>query len=162
MEKAFVGKIVNTHGVKGEFRIKSDFERKSEVFVIGNNIIINNNTYEITSYRVHKGYDMITVKGLNDLNAVLPLKGLKVFVDRAILDINNNDYLFEDLIGSKVVFKGMDVGIVSDYTLGANPLIYIKDDDGKEKMVPLNENFIEKFDKDTLTVYISNAAEGLL
>ena len=28
MEYIYIGKIVNTHGIKGEIRIKSDFERK--------------------------------------------------------------------------------------------------------------------------------------
>ena len=32
-EFIYVGKIVNTHGIKGEIRILSDFEYKNKVFV---------------------------------------------------------------------------------------------------------------------------------
>ena len=34
MDKVYIGKIVNTHGVKGELRIRSDFEFKDKVFKI--------------------------------------------------------------------------------------------------------------------------------
>ena len=36
----YVGKIVNTHGLKGEIRILSDFEYKEKVFVPGMTIYI--------------------------------------------------------------------------------------------------------------------------
>lgn len=32
MDYVFVGKVVNTHGIKGEIRISSDFEMKSNRF----------------------------------------------------------------------------------------------------------------------------------
>ena len=43
MNKVLLGKYVNTHGIKGEIRIKSNFPYKSKVFKIGNEIIINEN-----------------------------------------------------------------------------------------------------------------------
>lgn len=162
MDKVFVGKIVNTHGVHGEFRIRSDFERKNEVFKVGNEVIINNKAFKMMSYRVHKGFDMITVEGLTDLNSVIPLKGSNVYVDRSILEINNDDYLYEDLLGANVIVDGNTYGVVSDYTLGMNPLIYIKNNDGKEKMVPFNDVFISSFDKENNNVYLSDDAKGLL
>ena len=36
MEFKEIGKICNTHGIKGELRIKSDFELKNQVFKINN------------------------------------------------------------------------------------------------------------------------------
>ena len=35
MEYVKIGKIVNTHGIKGELRIRSDFEYKDRVFKKG-------------------------------------------------------------------------------------------------------------------------------
>ena len=61
MNKIIIGKYVNTHGIKGEIRIKSNFKYKDKVFKIGNKIIIDK-PYEIMSYRVHKGFDMVTLK----------------------------------------------------------------------------------------------------
>ena len=58
--KVYVGKIVSTHGIKGEIRILSDFDYKEKVFKVGNKLIIENKEYTIKSYRKHKNYDMVT------------------------------------------------------------------------------------------------------
>ena len=39
MEKVYIGKIVNTHGIKGELRILSDFEFKDKAFKVNTEII---------------------------------------------------------------------------------------------------------------------------
>ena len=41
MNKIVIGKYVTTHGIKGEIRIKSDFNEKDKVFKVGNEIIID-------------------------------------------------------------------------------------------------------------------------
>ena len=40
MKKVYIGKIVATHGIKGELRIKSNFPYKKNAFKIGNHLII--------------------------------------------------------------------------------------------------------------------------
>ena len=42
MNKIYIGKIVNTHGIKGEIRILSDFPFKNKVFKIDNKLMIKN------------------------------------------------------------------------------------------------------------------------
>ena len=60
MDKVYIGKIVSTHGIKGEVRIISDFLYKEKVFVVGNKLIIDDKEYTINSYRSHKNYDIVT------------------------------------------------------------------------------------------------------
>ena len=43
MKLVYIGKYVNTHGLKGEIKILSDFEYKDKVFKAGNSIYIDNN-----------------------------------------------------------------------------------------------------------------------
>lgn len=38
MDYIYLGEIVNTHGIKGEVRIISDFKFKNDVFKIGKNL----------------------------------------------------------------------------------------------------------------------------
>ena len=38
MEYILIGKLVNTHGIKGEVRILSDFELKERVFKLENKL----------------------------------------------------------------------------------------------------------------------------
>lgn len=98
MNKAYLGKYVNTHGLKGEIRIKSNFPYKSKVFKIDNEIVINDKVYVIKSYRVHKGYDMVTLEGINDINMIPFRKNTKVYIDRDKY-LLKNEYLDSDLIG---------------------------------------------------------------
>ena len=47
MNKVYIGKIVNTHGIKGEIRLLSDFPFKDKVFVVGNNILVDDIEYKM-------------------------------------------------------------------------------------------------------------------
>ncbi|MCH5166498.1 MAG: 16S rRNA processing protein RimM [Erysipelotrichales bacterium] len=161
MDFVFLGKIVNTHGIKGEFRIKSDFERKDLVFKIGGLIYIDSTPYEITSYRVHKGYDMVTIKGFNDINQVLPFKGKNVFIDRNSLNLSNEEYILEDLIGCEVILGDFILGKVIDYAPGVNALIEV-DYNKKKYYIPIKGNFIRCVDKDNKKIYVTEETKGLI
>ena len=104
MNRLYIGKIVNTHGIKGELRIKDNLTTKQRnvIFKIGSNLIIDDKTYKITSYRVHKDYDMVTFLGLNNINEVLFLKGKKVYKSKNEINLNNEDILDSELITYKV------------------------------------------------------------
>ena len=66
----YIGKFVNTHGIKGEIRILSDVAYKKEIFQKGNKLYIGKNKtpFIIQNYRVHKNYDMITFENVTDIN----------------------------------------------------------------------------------------------
>ena len=72
----YIGKFVNTHGIKGEIRILSDFAYKKEIFQKGTKLYIGKNKtpFIIQNYRVHKNYDMITFENVTDINEMLPFK----------------------------------------------------------------------------------------
>ena len=46
LEKIYIGKIVNTFGIKGELKIVSKFEMPDRVFKVHNQIIIKDKNYE--------------------------------------------------------------------------------------------------------------------
>lgn len=117
MNKVVLGKYVNTHGIKGEIRIKSSFPYKSKVFKINNEIIIDNKNYIIKSYRVHKDYDMVTLEGINSINDIPFPKNTKVYIDRDKY-LLKNEYLDSDLIGfivynSKLEREVLDIVYIS-------------------------------------------------
>ena len=61
MDYIYIGDIVNTHGLKGEVRIISEFKFKASVFKIGMNFYIgkDKNKEVVSSYRTHKTFDMV-------------------------------------------------------------------------------------------------------
>ena len=101
MNKIILGKYVNTHGIKGEIKIKLNFKYKDKVFKIGNSIIIDNKEYIINSYRKHKDYDMVTLKDIDDINKINFIKNELVYIDRDKY-LKDYDYLDSDLIGFMV------------------------------------------------------------
>ncbi len=118
MNKVVLGKYVNTHGLKGEIRIKSHFPYKDKVFKINNEIIIEDKVYVIKSYRVHKDYDMVTLEGINDINMIPFPKNTKVFIDRDKY-LEKKEYLDSDLIGfivynSKIEREVLDIVYLND------------------------------------------------
>ena len=159
MDLVYVGKIVNTHGIKGELRILSDFEKKELVFKVNNKIIIDDEEHTIRSYRKHKVFDMITIDDYDNINQVLCYIGKNVYVSRYSLKLRESEYLLSDLIGLDVVFKDKVYGIVKDYSNDINPLIRIKYN--KDYYIPINDYYIKLVDIKNKKIIVENI-EGLI
>lgn len=114
MEYICIGKIVNTHGIKGEIRILSKFKYKSRVLKKYFKVYIGPSKEEeiINSYRPHKQFDMITLDGITNINDVLKYKGKLIYIKKEDLILNNNEYLDEDLIGLKVLMNNKEYGYI--------------------------------------------------
>ena len=154
MEKLFVGKVVTSHGIKGEIKILSDFQFKDKVFSVGNKLIIDNNEYEIKSYRVHKGFDMVTLDDYHDINEVLFLLKKEVYVDKDSLDFSDDEVLDEELMEFEVITTDGRHGRILEifYASPTNKVMRI--DIGYEYLVPFNSPFMKKLDKKEKTVLV--------
>ena len=153
MNKIYVGRIVNTHGIKGELRIRSNFEFKDKVFTINNKLIIDDKEYVIRSYRKHKTFDMVMLNDYKDINDVLFLKGKNVYIDKENLKLNNNEVLDEDLLNYKVLTEDKKEGKVIEvfFSSPTNKVIRVLLD--KEILIPYNKEFIT-IDKSNNTIII--------
>ena len=161
-EYIYIGKIVNTHGIKGELRLLSDFEKKEKVFVPLMEIYIGKEKQKetIKSYRHHKEFDMITLEGYNNINEVLKYKTKPVYVKRTSLELKNEEYLLEDLIGLEIYELQEKLGKVIEIVYNkANVLIYIEAE--KKFYIPVNDAFIKKVDLDNKRIEVENA-KGLI
>ena len=153
----YLGKLVNTHGLRGEVKIISDFKYKDIVFKEGNIIYIEDTPYNIKTYRTHKNFDMVKLEGITKIEQAEVFKGSNVY-------INKKDYEFpgvldSDLIGlsvyDKTKYKGKIVGIEK------NSLYSLLVVDGvKRHLIPNIEKFIKDIDLDNKKIYI-NYIKGL-
>ena len=141
MNKILVGKVVNTHGIKGEIRIKSNFKYKDRVFVVGNYINILDKDYKITSYRYHKVFDMVKLEGFNDINDVLFMKGKDVYFDKDKLNLDSNEVLDDDLINYKVKYEDKTGTIKEIMDINGNRVIRVELD--REYLIPYNDEFVK-------------------
>ena len=141
----YIGDLVNTHGIKGETRIISNFKYKNIVFKPNNNLYINNEKLKIKTYRKHKNYDMVTFEGYNDINDVLKFKGSKVY-------INKDEYKFpgflnEDLYGKKVYNNDKYIGTLENIIKGGSgELLVVKGK--KQYLIPYVDEFVKEINED--------------
>lgn len=154
MEKVCIGKIVNTHGIKGEIRILSDFEFKDKAFKVNTNVIIDDKEYKILTYRKHKNFDMITLEGFTNINDVLFMMKKKVYKDKNELSLNKDEVLDEDLITFDVVDDSNNVGKITEifYASKTNKILRVMFD--KEVLIPMSSFMIKKIDVDKKEIQV--------
>lgn len=155
MDNVFVGKIVSTHGIKGELRIISDFEFPKKAFKVDTHLLIDNKEYKIVSYRVHKNYHMVKFLGFDDINEVLFFKGKKVYKEKNELELEEDEILDSDLINFKVNTKDNKSGVVKEifYASKTNKILRTEIE-GKEVLIPINSPFIKKINPKENTIEI--------
>ena len=141
----YIGKIVNTHGLKGEIRILSDFEYKDKVFIKGMKFYLGRKKEIVTvnSYRHHKNFEMITMEGYNDINQVERLKKLYVYIKKSDLKLDKGEYLDSDLIGLDVLIDGNINGKVTDVRTSGTKILVITTKD-KEVLIPYVDEFVKE------------------
>ena len=80
-----IGKIVNTHGIRGELKVMPNTDSLEERFAKGNEVFIHYGKdtiyFEIDSFRIHKGCVLVTFKDHHHINDVEKYKGLDLLVE---------------------------------------------------------------------------------
>ena len=157
MDYIYIGKIVSTHGIKGELKIISDFFEKDKIFKKGFKLYLTPLYHEevINTYRAHKNYDMVTFDGYNDINDVLKYIGMGVYIKRSDLDLKEDEYLLNDLIGYEVYEDSKLLGKVSSISFNNNVLLKIDD----KFYIPFIDEFIEKVDVKTKKIMTRNGSD---
>ena len=162
MNLIYLGKIVNTHGIKGEIRLLSNFSKKELVFKPGFKIYIGEEKEEqtIKKYRHHKEFDMITLEGIEDINLVLKYKGKKVYINKEDLDLKES-YLLEDLIGMNIIDNGKNLGVVKDiFDNKSGNLLYVAF--AKNYYIPYNDYYIKEVDVTKKEIHTEHVKDLIL
>ena len=126
MEKIYIGKIVNTFGIKGELKIVSKFEMPKRVFQVHNHLIIKDKSYEITGVRFHKNNYLVELNNIKDINDIEYLIGNDVYFAKEDLNLSDEEYLISELVNYKVISNNKEIGIITNYDDNKiNPLIKV-------------------------------------
>ena len=160
MNYLYIGKLVNTHGIKGEVRIISKFRHKNLVFTKGFKLYIvkEKKEYEIEKYRVHKNFDMVVFKDNYDINLIEYLKGSFVYINKDDLKLEKNEVLAIDLINFNVIIDGKSVGIIKEVL--DMPSCEVLSLDTKV-MIPYVKEFIKEIDLNNKVILVNNM-KGLI
>ena len=154
MKSVYIGKIVSTHGIKGELRILSDFPFKEKVFVVGNKLLIDEKKYYIKSYRVHKKFDMVTFDGYSNINEVLFLLKKDVYFLKSDLDIADDEILDEELILYDVYTTDGKKGKIKEIFMASpkNKIMRLLFE--KEILIPISSPMVKEINKSEKKVIV--------
>lgn len=165
-----VGKIVNTHGIKGEVRVISKTDFAEERYAPGNQIYLfmpetkEPKELTIATHRVHKNFDLLTFKGYENMSEVEKMKGgiLKIHEDQ-LTELDEDEFYFHEIIGCLVfTTSGEEVGKIREIlTPGANDVWVVKGKGGKDILIPYIEQIVKKVDIKEQIILIE-PMEGLL
>lgn len=149
MKKRYLeaGKIVNTHGVRGELKIQPWADGPE--FLKGfRKLYVDGKPFEVISAKVHKGCAIIAFAGIDNIDSANLLRNKIVFIDRDDVKLPVGSYFLQDLIGISAINDETDevIGTVSEVmNMPASDVYVIKGEKG-EILVPAVPEFIKKVD----------------
>lgn len=170
VENMFViGKIVNTHGLKGEVKVVPStddpkrFEKLEEIYIERKDIA----TYKVETVRYHKNFVLLKFKGIESIDEAELFKNAILKIDRKdSLPLKKDEYYIGDLYDLKVVTEeGRELGKLIDiiYT-GSNDVYVIKNEEThKELLIPAIKQVIKEVDliQKIMTVKLLEGLEEL-
>jgi len=168
MEKTFkMGKIVNTHGVKGELKIYPYTDDPTNLEILKYILIEGqgDTKFKITSFRVHKNMFLVKLKGIDDINVVMKYMQKEVYVYRADVEAIDDEegHYIVDLIGCEIIDEQNNVlGILNDVLQNtAQDLYEVKQPNGNVFLIPVVDAFVKSIDIEHKKIYVQ-MIEGLL
>ncbi len=165
-----VGKIVNTHGIRGEVRVLSRTDFPGERFAVGTKLGLFTPDakkpimVKIASHRQHKNFELVTFEGYPNINDVEPFKEsyLKI-AEHDLTELEDHAYYHHEILGCAVyTTEGQELGIISEILeTGANDVWEVTPKTGKKHYIPYIEDIVKEIDIDEKKVVIE-VMEGLL
>lgn len=159
-----VGKIVNTHGLKGDVKVYpfTDYIRRFEEIEY---VYIDKDIFFIEKVRYIKNMIILKFKKFDTINDVEFLKDKEIFIDsKNLRKLEDDEYMISDLIGVDVhLDNGCNIGkIVDVLTYSANDVYVVKDEAvNKNYLIPVVKEFILDINIDENKIIVKYM-EGLL
>ena len=151
------GKIVATHGIRGEVRVEcwcdtpsflSDF---SELYLDNGNKKINVRCHP------HKNIALMKIDGIDSIDDAKPLVGRIIYINRDDVKLEDGRFFVSDLLGLDVIDTDTDkvygkiTGVINN---GANDIYEMKTEDSKTVYIPVIPDIVIKKDFDRECIYI--------
>ena len=161
-----IGQIVNTYGIKGFVKVVpftddiTRFEKLKDVYIEYKGSLISMTIDEV-SYS--KSNVLLKFKEAPDINMVEKYKGCYLKIKRKdVVKLPKDTYFISDLIGIEVYKDdGMLLGVIIDiFKTGSNDVYVVKDDLGKQILLPAIKEVIKNIDVENRKIIV-NLIKGL-
>ena len=154
MKKQYLdsGKIVGTHGIKGEVRIEPWCD-SPEFLCAFKKLYLDENgqTFIEVKSRPHKNITLAKIKGVDTIEAAEKFRGKIVYINREDITLDEGVNFVQDLIGLEVkdAENGTVYGKITDVLrTGANDVYEITDSNNKKYLAPVIDEVVEEISVD--------------
>lgn len=163
-----VGKIVNTHGIRGEVRVIATTDFPAQRFAPGSTLYLFTSDEKpvpliVERYRPQKNLHLLQFRGYHEINLVEPWKGAELKIVAAQREpLPEGEYYFDEIIGLPVVTEeGEEVGSIKEILQpGANDVWVVERKGKKDLLLPYIDECIKRVDLKQRRVVVS-LMEGL-
>ncbi|GGL44220.1 ribosome maturation factor RimM [Sporolactobacillus putidus] len=160
----YVGKIVNTRGIKGEVKVISVTDFPEKRFAKGAVLYVHDDkssSYQpltVVGHQHHKQFDFLTFEQFSTINEAEKYKGCSLYVSKDQLsELESGAYYYHQIIGADVVTDtGAPLGKVKEIlSPGANDVWVIRTK-GKDLLLPYIKDVVKTVDTEQkrITVHL--------
>ncbi|MCF8480662.1 MAG: ribosome maturation factor RimM [Rhodospirillum sp.] len=168
-ERLLVGVIVGTHGVRGLLRVKSFTQDEDALCAYGTLTDEGGSrSFDLVFKNRSKGVVICALKGVDDRDAALALKGTRLYMDRSALPkdaLEADEYYHADLIGLPIEWvDGGELGVVRavhDFGAGDMLEVALSGESSKVVFLPFTQACVPVVDIKTGRL-VANPPPGLL
>lgn len=154
MKKQYLdsGKIVGTHGIKGEVRIEPWCDSPEFLCALKKLYLDENGqTFIEVKSRPHKNITLAKIKGVDTIEEAEKFRGKIVYINRADITLDEGVNFVQDLIGLEVkdAENGTAYGKITDVLrTGANDVYEITDSNNKKYLAPVIDEVVAEINVD--------------
>ena len=151
------GKIVGTHGVRGEMRVECWCDSPAFLSKLKRLYLDEGRTELSVSCRPHKNIALLTVKGVGSIEEADLYRGKILYLDRDDVKLQKGAHFVQDIIGLSVTDadSGTVYGTVKDVLkTGSNDVYEMQTPDKKLVYIPVIPDIIDRLDLESGAVYI--------
>ena len=162
-----VGKIIGTHGIKGQLKLHS-YSGNPDSLSAAASLTLKSpggvlQEFTVNCFKANSGKFIIGLQGLDDINLVQPFLGYEVCLKRGQLPgLEDDEYYWSDLIGLQVFTDdGNLLGTLEDIFETGSSDIYVVRGSGREYLIPAIADVIKAVDPEGGRIVIT-PLDGLL
>lgn len=142
------GKIVRTHGIKGELCVEP-WADSPEFLGELKRLYFDDGSRDagLISSRVHKGQLLIRLEGVNSVEQGDMLRGKVLYLDREDVKLPEGRHFLQDILGLQTIDgnTGRIYGVLKQVLpTGANDVYLIVDDKGREYLFPAAPHMVKR------------------
>lgn len=160
-----IGKVVKSHGVKGEVAVEVLTDEADVRFVVGEVLHGRQTGKErnltVKTVRPHQQRLLVSFEEVPDRTAADSLRGMKFYAPPLERAEDSDEFYDHELIGLKVLMDGAVIGDVTGVMDTPNRKILEVDYHGREVLVPFVMDIVPEVDLDEGLITIT-PPEGLL